>query len=89
MLSSELISSIIQIQTDTAESTKAMRINCLAHGHNILMQAGFEPSIAIFKNRHLNNMTIMLILLSVYQLKFDCPFFNVFVYNGCLFTFDI
>ena len=41
----------------TAESTEAMRIKCLAQGHNILMQSEFEPSIAVFRNRHLTRMT--------------------------------
>ena len=31
----------------TAESTEAMRIKCLAQGHNIPMQPGFEPSNAV------------------------------------------
>ena len=32
-----------------AESTETMRIECLAQRHNILMQPGFEPSIAVSK----------------------------------------
>ena len=31
----------------TAESTEAMRIMCLAQGHDILMQSWCEPSIAV------------------------------------------
>ena len=36
----------------TAESTEAMRIMCLAQGHNILMLPGFEPSTFVSRNRH-------------------------------------
>ena len=45
----------------TAESTEAMLVKCLAQVHNILMQLGFEPSIAANRNRRLTNMTNMLI----------------------------
>ena len=41
----------------TAESTEAMRIKCLAQGHNIMMLPGFEPSIAVSRNGYLTNMT--------------------------------
>ena len=40
----------------TAESTEAMQIMCLAHGHGILMHPVFEPSIAESRNRHLSHM---------------------------------
>ena len=43
-----------------AESTDAIQTKCLAQGYNILMQPGFEPSIAIFRNRHLAPMANML-----------------------------
>ena len=35
----------------TADSTEAMWIKCLAHGHYMLMHFGFEPSIAVSTNR--------------------------------------
>ena len=38
----------------TAESTEAMQIKCLAHGHNILM-SGFEQSTSVTRNRHSNH----------------------------------
>ena len=31
----------------TSESTEAMQIKCLAHGHDIQMQLGYEPLNAI------------------------------------------
>ena len=43
------------------ESTEAMRIKCLAQGHNVLMQLRFEPSIAVSANRHLAYITNMLV----------------------------
>ena len=42
----------------TADSTEAMRIMCLAQGHNVLM-SGIEPSISVSRNRHSNNMINM------------------------------
>ena len=45
----------------TAESTEAMRIKCLAHGHNILMQTGFNLLISVSRNQHLSHMTTMLL----------------------------
>ena len=36
------------------ESTEAMRIKCLAQGHNILMPE-FEPSTPVSRNRHSNH----------------------------------
>ena len=36
----------------SAESTEAMRIKCVAQGHNILMQPRFEPSIVVSRNLH-------------------------------------
>ena len=47
----------------SAESTEAMRIQCLALRHNLLGQLVFEPSIAVSSNRHLTNMTNMLLIL--------------------------
>ena len=44
----------------TAVSTEAMRFMCLAQGHNILMQHGFEPSMAATIFRHSYHMTNML-----------------------------
>ena len=44
----------------SADSTEAIRIKCLAQGRNILMQSGFEPSIAVSRNRQLSHMTNML-----------------------------
>ena len=44
----------------TAESTESLRIKCLAQGHNILIQPVFEPWVAVSRNRHITNMTIML-----------------------------
>ena len=46
----------------TAESTEAMRIKCLAQGHNILMP-GFVPSTSVSRNRHSDHMTNMLSLM--------------------------
>ena len=42
----------------TAESTEAMRIKCLAQGHNILMP-GFEPPTSVSSNRHPNHMVLV------------------------------
>ena len=47
----------------THVSAEAMRNKCFAQGHNILMQAGFEPSIVVSRNRHLTHMTYMFVLL--------------------------
>ena len=44
----------------TAESTERVQINYLSQGHNLLMQSGFEPSISLSRNRHLNHMANML-----------------------------
>ena len=44
----------------SAESTVAMRIECLAQKHNILMNPDFEPLIAVFRHRHLAHMTYVL-----------------------------
>ena len=44
----------------TAESTEAMWIKCLALGQNTLMLLGFELSITVSRNRHLNHMTNMI-----------------------------
>ena len=44
----------------TAKSTEAMRIKCLAQGHNILMLLGFDPSISVPRNRHHTHMNNML-----------------------------
>ena len=41
----------------TAESTEAMRIKCLAQGHNILLP-GFEPSTSVSKTDILANRPI-------------------------------
>ena len=43
-----------------AKSTEAMRTKCLAQGHNIMMQQGFESSISVSRNRHLIHMSCML-----------------------------
>ena len=43
----------------TDEYTEAMRIRCLAQGHNILMLSWFEPSTSVSRNRHPNQITIM------------------------------
>ena len=43
----------------TADSTEAMRVKCLAQGHNILMP-GYEPSTSVTRNRHSNQTTNML-----------------------------
>ena len=45
----------------SAESTEAMQINWLAQGHNILKQPECDPSIAVFRNRNLTNMTNILL----------------------------
>ena len=45
----------------TAKSTEAKRINCLAHGHRILMP-GFEPSTSVPRNRHSRHIANMLYL---------------------------
>ena len=39
----------------TDESTEAMRIKCLAQGHNILIQPQFEPPIAVTRNGYLTH----------------------------------
>ena len=44
----------------TAYSMEVVQIKCLAQRHNILMQSGFKPSIAISRNRHLTYITNML-----------------------------
>ena len=44
----------------STESTETMRIKRLAQGHNILLQSGFKPSIAVSRNRHLTHMISML-----------------------------
>ena len=49
----------------TAELAEAMQNKCLAQGYNLLMRAGFEPSIAASGNRHLAHMTNMLCLALV------------------------
>ena len=49
----------------TSESTEAMWINGLAHGHNILMP-GFELSTFVSRNRHSNHMTKKNIPYEVY-----------------------
>ena len=41
----------------TAESIEAMRLKCLAQGHNALMLPGFKPSITVSTNRRLTDMT--------------------------------
>ena len=43
----------------TAESTEAVKIECLDQGHDALMQPGFQLSIAVSGNRHLNHMINM------------------------------
>ena len=40
----------------TVESTGAMRIKCLAQGHNMLMP-GFEPPTSVSRNLFSNHMT--------------------------------
>ena len=50
----------------TAESTEAMRVKCLSQGHSILMQLEFKPLITVSLNRHLTNITYILIRLSLY-----------------------
>ena len=42
------------IEFQTAESTEAMRIKCLAQRRNILM-SGFELSTSVARNRHSNH----------------------------------
>ena len=54
----------------TAESTEETWIKCLAQGHNILMQPGFELLIVISRNCHLPHMTNMQVLCVTY-LVFD------------------
>ena len=49
----------------TTESAEAIRIKCLAQGHNILMLPGFEQSASVSRNRHPNHMTNMLQHLSI------------------------
>ena len=44
-----------------AESTEAMRMKCLAEGHNMLM-LGFVPSTSVSRSHHPNHITIMLIV---------------------------
>ena len=44
----------------TAESTDAMRITFLAEGPNLMIQPGFEPSISVSRNQHLNHIANML-----------------------------
>ena len=41
----------------TTELTEVMRVMCLAQGHNILIQPGFEPSISVSRRRHFIHMT--------------------------------
>ena len=48
----------------TAESTEAMRIKCLAQGHNILMPE-FEPSTPVSRNRHSIYLEIKLVLIKI------------------------
>ena len=45
----------------TAVSTEAIRIKCLAQGHNILILPGFQPTISVSTHRHLNHVTNMLL----------------------------
>ena len=53
----------------TAESTEAMRIKCIAQGHNILMP-GFELSASVSRNLHYDHMTNMFhILVKVLRLQ--------------------
>ena len=61
----------------TAESTEAMRIECLAHGHSILTQAGFEPSTSVSIDRYLSNMTNM---LSMYKYIKVCICICMYIY---------
>ena len=48
----------------TTELTEAMWIKCLAQGHSILMKPGFEPLITVSRNRHLIDLTNMLLNIS-------------------------
>ena len=52
-----------------AELTETMRIKCLDHGHNILMQHGFEPSMAVNRNRNLTHMNNMLHLQCILEIN--------------------
>ena len=44
----------------SAELTEAMRIKCLAQGHDMLMQPVLEHPISVSRNRHLTHTTNML-----------------------------
>ena len=44
----------------TAESTEAMQIKRLAQGNSISMLPGFQPAIAVSRNRHFTNITSMI-----------------------------
>ena len=44
-----------------AEWNEVMPKKCLAKGHNIMMSPGFEPSIAVTRNRHPIHMTNILL----------------------------
>ena len=57
----------------TAEWTEAMRIKCLAQGHNILMLPGFEPSIDVLENQLLIHATNIPQLCMGWQVKDALP----------------